>query len=87
MAESIKDAALIKISLDAPDQKRFEIINKPHPEIKFAHLSRGLDLLLESFKGKIWLEIMLIKDINDSLDTANEYRAFLENLKNTQKTY
>jgi len=29
---------------------------------------------------------MLIKDINDSLDTAHEYRAFLENLKNTQKT-
>ena len=86
VVESIKDADLIKISLDAPDQKRFEIINKPHPKIKFAHLSSGFDLLLESFRGKIWVEIMLIKDINDSLDTAHEYRAFLENLKNTQKT-
>jgi len=79
---AIKKADLIKVSLDASDQTYLQKINRPHPDIKFASLSEGLNLLLNSFKGRVWLEIMLIKGINDSLDTAYEFKAFLDNLQN-----
>ena len=79
--DDIKKADLIKVSMDAPDQKYLQKINRPHPDIKFASLSEGLNLLLNTFKGKVWLEIMLIKGINDSLETAYEFEAFLKNLQ------
>lgn len=77
---SIREADLIKVSIDAPDQISLEKINCPHPDIKFALLSEGLNLLLNTFRGKVWIEIMLIKGLNDSLDTAYEFKAYLKNL-------
>ncbi len=79
--DAIKKADLLKVSLDAQDQKYLQKINRPHPDIKFASLSEGLNLLLNNFKGKVWLEIMLIKGINDSLETAYEFEAFINNLE------
>ena len=79
---AIREADLIKVSIDAPDQISFEKINCPHSDIKFALLSEGLNLLLNTFRGKVWIEIMLIKGLNDSLDTAYEFKAYLKNLEN-----
>jgi len=80
--EDIKDADLIKVSLDAPDQLVLQKINRPHPDIRFADLSRGLELLFNRFSGRVWLEIMLVRGINDSLEAAYEYEAFINNLQN-----
>lgn len=79
--DSIIKADLIKVSIDAPDQISFEKINCPHPAIRFALLSEGLNSLLSIFQGKVWIEIMLIKGFNDSLDTAYEFKAYLKNLE------
>ena len=81
--DEIKKADLIKVSMDAPDQICLQKINRPHPDIKFASLSEGLNILLNNFEGKVWLEIMLIKGINDSLETAYDFEAFLKNLQET----
>jgi wyosine [tRNA(Phe)-imidazoG37] synthetase (radical SAM superfamily) len=82
VVDDLLKADLIKVSVDAPDQKVLQKINRPHPDIMFADLSRGLESLLSRFRGKVWLEIMLVKGINDSLDTACEYEAFFNNLQN-----
>ena len=79
--DAIKKADLIKVSLDAPDQIYLQKINRPHKDIKFSSLSQGLNLLLNNFQGKIWLEIMLVKGINDSLEIAYEFEAFFKNLQ------
>jgi wyosine [tRNA(Phe)-imidazoG37] synthetase (radical SAM superfamily) len=78
--DDICKADLVKVSMDAFDQESLEAINRPHPGIKFSHLSRGLDMLMKSFDGRIWLEIMLIKGINDSLDAACGFEALIEML-------
>jgi wyosine [tRNA(Phe)-imidazoG37] synthetase (radical SAM superfamily) len=78
---AIKEADLVKVSIDAPDQISFEKINCPHPDIKFAFLSEGFNALLDTFQGKVWIEIMLIKGMNDSLDIAYEFKAYLKNLE------
>jgi len=82
--KDIIEADLIKVSMDAPDQKIFEVINKPYPGLHFADLSRGLNMLMKNYRGRIWLEIMMIKGINDSLEAAYDFETLLKSL---QKEY
>ncbi|MFX1273675.1 MAG: radical SAM protein [Promethearchaeota archaeon] len=53
-------------SLDAGDEPSFIKINRPHPSIKYNSVIQGLIDFKNKFKGKFWVEIMLIKGINDS---------------------
>jgi len=55
-------------SLDAATNEVFAKINKPHPSITTEMVISGLEALRDEFKGKIWLEIFIIPDLNDSLD-------------------
>lgn len=54
-------------SLDAVRQDIFERINRPYKKIKVEEIIQGLISLRQEFKGKIWLEVMLIKGINDDI--------------------
>ena len=53
-------------SLDAGDEKSFIRINRPHPDIQFDSLIQGFIDFRKLFKGKFWIEIMIMKAINDS---------------------
>jgi wyosine [tRNA(Phe)-imidazoG37] synthetase (radical SAM superfamily) len=67
--ESVRDelmaADLVVPSLDAVSQEIFCEINKPHPHINVSQMIAGLKSLREAFSGDIWLEIMLVKGLND----------------------
>ncbi|MHA1669926.1 MAG: radical SAM protein [Promethearchaeota archaeon] len=53
-------------TLDAGDEKIFIKINRPHPSIKFEKMIQGYIDFRKEFNGKFWIEIMLMKGINDS---------------------
>ena len=53
-------------TLDAGDEKLYIKINRPHPSIKFEKMIQGYIDFKEEFNGKFWIEIMLMKGINDS---------------------
>ena len=53
-------------TLDAGDEKLYIKINRPHPSIKFEKMIQGYIDFREEFNGKFWIEIMLMKGINDS---------------------
>ena len=53
-------------SLDAGDERSFIRINRPHPDIKFESVIQGFIDFRRLFKGKLWIEIMIMKAINDS---------------------
>jgi wyosine [tRNA(Phe)-imidazoG37] synthetase (radical SAM superfamily) len=59
-------ADLILPSLDAATQDIFEKINQPAENLKIEDIIDALIELRKEFKGKIWLEIMLVKGVNDS---------------------
>jgi len=63
----IQYADLLVPSLDAVEQDIFDKIDRPHPEIKVKDIIKGLISLRKDFKGKIWLEVMLVKGVNDEL--------------------
>ncbi len=63
----LAQADVVLPSLDAVSQDVFEHINRPHPSLDIRSLIDGLRAFRKEFKGQIWLEIMLIKHINDDL--------------------
>jgi wyosine [tRNA(Phe)-imidazoG37] synthetase (radical SAM superfamily) len=65
-------ADLVCPSLDAASQEIFEKISRPITNIKITDIISGLRAFRSEFKGKIFLEIMLIRDINDSIAEAEK---------------
>lgn len=63
--EDIVKADLIIPSLDAGDEKTYMAINRSVIEITFQKLLAGLAWLRESCPEKVWLEVFLIKGVND----------------------
>jgi wyosine [tRNA(Phe)-imidazoG37] synthetase (radical SAM superfamily) len=79
--DQLKEADLIVPSLDAPSAVIFKKINRPHPKINFYKIKKGCIQLRKEFKGKIWLEIMLVKGVNDSLEAADKFRKIIKRIK------
>lgn len=61
---SMADAVLP--SLDAGNEILYRKINRPWPEITFERLVTGLTAFRGEYRGKLWIEVMLIKDLNDT---------------------
>jgi len=68
MREDLMGADLVIPSLDTVTQEIFQMINRPHPSLKIDQVITGIDTFSQEFDGKVWLEIMVIKGINDSLE-------------------
>jgi len=64
----VLDANVIVPSLDAISPEVFARINRPHPELTVERMVEGMKLLRKEFRGQIWLEVMIVKNINDSMD-------------------
>ena len=74
-------ADLVLPSLDAASEDIFQEINRPHADLSLAHLLSGLKAFRKSYKGKIWLEVMLIKDINDDPQQLNLFKQIIPGLR------
>ena len=58
--------ALIVPSLNAVTQDVFEKIDRPAKGVRVEDIIDGLLKFKQEFKGKMWLEIMLVRGLNDS---------------------
>lgn len=79
--KELKNADLIIPSLDAVSPSVFRKINRPYKGLNIKKIIKGLIDLRKEFKGKIWLEIMLVKGINDSLEEARKFKEIIEKIK------
>jgi len=61
-------ADLVVPSLDAADQRNFAKVDRCHRDLRVEHIIEGLKLFRRGYRGKIWLETMLVKGINDSVE-------------------
>ncbi|MFC1729945.1 radical SAM protein [candidate division KSB1 bacterium] len=67
-------ADVVLPSLDAGNEELFKKINRPHKTIKYNGIISGLKSFRETFRGKIWLEIMLVRGINDTHESLTELK-------------
>lgn len=63
--EEVASADVVLPSLDAATQRTFEAINRPAPGLRIEDIIEGLRLFRKEFSGEIWLEVMLVKGVND----------------------
>ncbi|MDD2679862.1 MAG: radical SAM protein [Candidatus Omnitrophica bacterium] len=74
------EADLIVPSLDAVTQGLFIKIDRPHPGINIEEIIAGLVALRKEFRGKIWLEVMLLKGINDDIRHIRKLKDIIEKI-------
>jgi len=58
-------ADIVVPSLDAATERVFKKINRPHPALSAAAIIAGLAAFREIYRGRIWLEVLLVKGLND----------------------
>jgi wyosine [tRNA(Phe)-imidazoG37] synthetase (radical SAM superfamily) len=84
--EAIMEADVVLPSLDAYDQKGFEAINRPHPEISFSTMAQGLMAFRKAYGGEIWLEVFVLDGINATETDATKFKLWIEKL-NPEKVH
>jgi len=67
----MKLADVVKVSVDAGDEKTFRIVDRPYRDITFKEHVEGIKKFREEFDGEIWAEVMLVKKVNDSESELN----------------
>lgn len=63
----LQNADLIVPSLNAGTDEIYKRIDQPHSSLDFEKIITGLKDFRREYKGLIWLEVMLVKGINDDL--------------------
>jgi len=79
--EELMEADLVIPSLDAISEEVFKKVNRPHHSLKIDKIIDGLSTFSQEFKGKIWLEIMIVKGINDSPQEIKRMTEVIEKIK------
>ncbi len=72
---------LIVPSLDAVKPEVFAKIDRPAPGINIEDIIAGLINLRREFKAKIWLEVMLVKGVNDDLRHIKKLKEVIDQIR------
>lgn len=75
------EADMVLPSMDACSETVFRKINRPHVSVKFEETRKGLIEFSKMYKGKLWIEIMLVKGINDDDKSLEEFREQLKEIR------
>lgn len=62
----LQAADIVVPSLDAVPSSLFRKVNRPHSSLEAGRIIEGLVRFRKEFPGQIWLEVMLVKGVNDT---------------------
>jgi len=79
--EELMAADIVLPSADAWDKESFRKINRPIGLLNYWEVRSGLVEFSKNYEGQLWLEIMLMKGINDSHETLQRYRELLKEIR------
>lgn len=79
--EKVLKADVIIPSLDAPDPAVFQTVNRPDPSLTFDQLIDGLINLGKSQGPRVWLEVLLLRGINDAPGQIEKFGTYIEKIK------
>ncbi len=73
-------ADMVLPSLDAAREETYRAINRPLPELPLESLLEGLWAFRQEYRGRLWLEVMLLKGLNDTEEELSLLRRALQKL-------
>lgn len=79
--QDLMGADVVVPSLDAVSGRIFQAVNRPHQDLKPEDMIEGLRKFSREYPGKIWLEIMLVKGVNDSRTELKKMREIITSLR------
>lgn len=74
-------ADIVVPSLDAATPAMFDRINRPHPSLSFDRMMAGLKAFRREFYGRIWLEVILLKGLNDGPAHLRKIKALIAEIQ------
>ncbi len=84
--DDLLNADVVLPSLDAGDSETFLKINRPHKSINFDSMLNGLKEFSRVFHGQLWIEVMLVKNLNDSEEELKKISEALDEI-NPDRVY
>jgi wyosine [tRNA(Phe)-imidazoG37] synthetase (radical SAM superfamily) len=73
-------ADVILPTLVSAREETWRAINRPLPEMSLERILEGLEALRREYRGQIWLEIMVLKGLNDSEEELSALRRVIKRL-------
>jgi wyosine [tRNA(Phe)-imidazoG37] synthetase (radical SAM superfamily) len=67
-------------TLDAGTPELYRWINRPHPDITFERLVEGLIAFRRQYTGRLWIEVMLVRDLNNTEPALRDIAAALRKI-------
>jgi wyosine [tRNA(Phe)-imidazoG37] synthetase (radical SAM superfamily) len=74
-------ADVVMPTLVAGRAELYRKISRPHPEVTFSRFVEGLRSFRQDYAGKLWVEVMLIHEVNDTPQALDEMRAILAHVE------
>jgi wyosine [tRNA(Phe)-imidazoG37] synthetase (radical SAM superfamily) len=76
----ILEADVIMPTLNAATRETFAKICRPHAQINLENIIKGLTELRNEYRGKIFLEVMMVQGVNDHLKEVEELKKVIEQI-------
>jgi len=82
--EELSAADVVMPTLDAADQATFRRIARPWSELRIHEIIDGMVAFREVFRGRLWVEVMLVRGVNDSEPVLFALASALERIRPDQ---
>jgi wyosine [tRNA(Phe)-imidazoG37] synthetase (radical SAM superfamily) len=80
VVDDLRAADLVIPSLDAADPQTFRKINRSHRAIRVEQVVEGLVRFRAEYAGRLWLEIMLVRGVNDGEASLRALREAIDRI-------
>jgi wyosine [tRNA(Phe)-imidazoG37] synthetase (radical SAM superfamily) len=79
--EELALSGVVLPSLDAATQRGFRRINRPCPRMRIEEIVEGMAAFCQSFAGQVWVEVMLVRGLNDDASCLSGLHDALEQIR------
>jgi len=77
----LMDADIVSPSLDAVSTDVFEKVDRPNPKLRIDNIIDGIKSFRREFKGRMWIEILFVKGMNDHDEEVFKMKQVLDEIR------
>lgn len=78
--EALMKADIVLPSLDAYNEEVYKKVDRPFGKLDFNRELNGLIEFSKLYKGELWLEVMLVKNMNSSRKDIDEFKKIIDKI-------
>ena len=79
--DDLMKADLVSVKIDSVFEKIWKNLNRPHGILRLKKIIQGIEEFASKFKGRLITETMLVKGINDSIESIYKTAYFIKQIK------